>query len=235
MKQNFLKVLRTVLLSAGMLAVIAGCNKDNRNQGGSERIPIPEAIDLGLSVKWASFNIGASKPEELGNLYAWGETQTRDNFEWDNYKYGLYEYGNTTIYKYNTSSSDGMVDNKTVLGPEDDVAHVKLGGNWRMPTDAEFLELIENCSWDALGWCLRARSLKEGYTDKWILFPLGHRSNAYHGIRQHDSYWSSSLKRDNPYMSWTLYLITSNYYSEDNVELDGLGRWNGCPVRAVTQ
>ena len=113
-------------------------------------IPAPatdsRAVDLGLSVKWASCNVGATAPEEYGGYYAWGETEEKNSYFWSNYKY----YNNTynTCTKYIPSSSYGTVDDKTTLEPEDDVATVKWGGNWRMPTLDEIKELINNCTWE---------------------------------------------------------------------------------------
>ena len=104
-----------------------------------------EAIDLGLSVKWASYNVGATAPEEYGGYYAWGETEEKSDYSWRNYKYC--KGTNDTMTKYCTSSSDGTVDNKTTLEAGDDVASVKWGGNWRMPTTEEQQELINNCTW----------------------------------------------------------------------------------------
>ena len=101
------------------------------------------AVDLGLSVKWASCNLGASKPEDSGEYFAWGETEPKNDYNSSTYKWGSYN----TITKYNTDSSYGTVDNKTVLDPEDDVAHVKLGSMWRMPTDDEWTELTTKCKW----------------------------------------------------------------------------------------
>jgi hypothetical protein len=104
-----------------------------------------EAIDLGLSVKWASFNVGATKPEDYGGYYAWGETEEKSNYDWSTYK-----WCNGDVYsmtKYCTSSGYGTVDNKTVLDPENDVAHVKWGGSWRMPTTSEQYELRNSCTW----------------------------------------------------------------------------------------
>lgn len=77
--------------------------------------------------------------------YGWGETETKSNYTWATYRFGHDPAG--PFSKYNTESSYGTVDNKTVLDPEDDVAHVKLGGKWRMPTDAEWTELLEKCRW----------------------------------------------------------------------------------------
>ena len=102
-------------------------------------------VDLGLSVKWASCNVGATQPWEYGGYYAWGETEEKSNYSYNTYKY--YGRNNTGITKYCTNSSDGTVDNKTTLEPTDDVATVKWGGTWRMPTRAEQIELRNNCTW----------------------------------------------------------------------------------------
>ena len=107
--------------------------------------PQYEAVDLALSVKWATFNVGATKPEEYGGYYAWGETEEKENYDWSTYKWCNGSYDTQT--KYCTNSSYGTVDNKTTLDLEDDVAHVKWGGNWRMPTEAELDELLDNCIW----------------------------------------------------------------------------------------
>ena len=106
-----------------------------------------EAVDLGLpsGLKWASCNVGATKPEEYGGYYAWGETEEKSDYDWDTYKYC--NGTSTSMTKYCTSSSYGTVDNKTTLEPTDDVATVKWGGSWRMPTKAEQDELRNNCTW----------------------------------------------------------------------------------------
>ena len=106
-----------------------------------------EAVDLGLpsGLKWATCNVGATKPEEYGGYYAWGETEEKNDYSWSTYKWC--NGSSTTMTKYCTNSSYGTVDNKTVLDPEDDVAHVKWGGSWRMPTLAEQDELRNNCTW----------------------------------------------------------------------------------------
>lgn len=92
-------------------------------------------VDLGLSVKWAETNLGATAPEEAGNYYAWGETEPKTSFSWDNYKFG------SSISKYNTT------DSLLTLQPADDAAREALGGKWRMPTAKEFDELKEKCTW----------------------------------------------------------------------------------------
>ena len=117
-----------------------------------------EYVDLALpsGLKWATCNVGANSPEEYGDYFAWGETQQKDYYDWSTYKYCNVTYDtqinafrSDTLTKYCTSSSYGTVDNKTVLELEDDAAHVNWGGNWRMPTKVEQLELIDtnNCTW----------------------------------------------------------------------------------------
>lgn len=108
-----------------------------------------EYVDLGLSVSWATCNLGADTPEEFGDFYAWGEVETKSVYDWASYKWctGTQDY----ITKYCSSSASGDFDNKSVLEKEDDVASVNNGGNWRMPSKAEFEELIANCTITAIG------------------------------------------------------------------------------------
>ena len=96
-------------------------------------------IDLGLSVKWASCNLGAETPEAYGDYYAWGEVKTKENYKWNGYKY--YEPISKKITKYNTS------DKKTILEASDDAATIILGNEWRIPTTAEMEELVKKCTW----------------------------------------------------------------------------------------
>ena len=123
-----------------------------------------EAVDMGLSVKWATFNVGATAPEEYGDYFAWGETAPKEEYTWANYKYCYGSYNSIT--KYCSSSKFGKVDNKKILEPEDDAATVNWGGNWRMPTKEEMLELGNNCGWSITTLngitCYKATSYKTG-------------------------------------------------------------------------
>lgn len=108
-------------------------------------------VDLGLSVKWADCNLGAKSPEETGDFYAWGETEVAPFNSLVFYKWGeIWERASGEHFlhytKYNVNKDYGVVDGKTRLDPEDDAAHVKLGGKWRMPTREEIIELAENCT-----------------------------------------------------------------------------------------
>lgn len=130
-----------------------------------------EAVDLGLSVKWATFNIGATMPEEYGDYFAWGETVPKNEYSWVNYKHC---YGSaTSLTKYCSSSTFGRVDNKEFLEEEDDAAQAIWGGNWRMPTKEELQELLDNCGWAVVTIngvkCNKATSYVNGNS---IIFPL---------------------------------------------------------------
>ena len=188
----------------------------------------PLAVDLGLSVKWASFNVGASKPEEYGFYYAWGETKPMDDYSWDTYKWGkeLTKYCTDSSYGYN-----GFTDGKTVLDPEDDVAHVKLGGKWRMPTDAEWTELRNNCTWK--GTMINGVIGRQvtGPNGNSIFLPAaGSRSGTglfYKG--SHGYFWSSSLITANPNFA-----SSAAFYS-GTVGRGSSARYIGNSVRPVSE
>lgn len=103
-----------------------------------------EAVDLGLSVKWASCNVGASSPEEFGAYYAWGEQFLicKNKYDWKDYWWC--KGTNRTLNKYCTSEEFGVVDNKLSLELDDDIAHSEWKGNWRLPTVNEVKELKVN-------------------------------------------------------------------------------------------
>ena len=196
--------------------------------------PVPEAIDLGLpsGLKWASFNLGASKPEEYGDYYAWGETDPKNDYSWSTYKWC--KGSSTTMTKYCSNSSygyNGFTDKKTVLDAEDDAAHVNLGGNWRMPTDADWTELRTKCTWT---WTTRNGvngRLVTGSNGNSIFLPAaGYR----YGTNLGDAgtcggYWSSSLDVDRTYRAWSVYFDSGDVYRYND------NRYYGQSVRPVTE
>lgn len=108
-------------------------------QEGNPNASSYEAVDLGLSVKWASCNVGAESPEEYGGYFAWGETETKSSYTSDNsVTYGL---------SISELESRGIIGSDGNLTAAYDAATANWGGDWRMPTLAEMKELINNCSW----------------------------------------------------------------------------------------
>ena len=172
-----------------------------------------EWVDLGLSVKWATCNVGAVNPYDYGSYFAWGETSTKSRYSYDNYKFyegGILDY---RITKYHTknrgtgSTHSGVEDNLVVLEKKDDAASVNWGGNWRMPTKEEFQELIDNCSWS-----VKSIGGKRGYlvTSKRngnsIFFPSAGQMIGDSFIARGDDgmYWSSTVLSSMPEWAWFL-------------------------------
>ncbi len=203
---------------------------------GEYPVEIDISVDLGLSVKWASINVGASYPWEYGDYFAWGETEPKEDYSWSTYKWCKGSF--STMTKYCTNSSYGynrFTDGKTVLDAEDDAAAVNWGGKWRMPTLTECQELLDNCTktWTTLNevYGRKFTSNKSGYTDKWIFLPAaGYRDGTsllnagFYGI-----YWSSSLYTDSPYDAYYVYF--DSYF----VGWGSSSRGDGRSVRPVSE
>ena len=98
-----------------------------------------EYVDLGLSVKWATCNVGATSPEDYGHYFAWGETTTKSDYSRSNCPtYGL---------SISQLQSQGYIDSEGKLTAQYDAATANWGGDWRMPTKEEMRELLNNCTW----------------------------------------------------------------------------------------
>lgn len=180
--------------------------------------PQPEGdyVDLGLpsGIKWATYDLGATKPEERGDFYAWGELEPNKNeFSWETYKHGKVVNGDIKFTKYCTDPAwglDGFVDNKKKLDTEDDVAHVKLGAPWRMPTGDEAQELAQACTWSKEvingNVCFRGKSK---YNGKSIIFKASGRVNIsqLEGDDQGTIIWVSDKLFQTPDQALTLHLF----------------------------
>ena len=185
------------------------------------------AIDLGLSIRWASCNVGATAPEENGNFYAWGDTLTRSSFTWGTYPYS----GNSTntMTKYCTRAANGTVDNRSTLIAFDDAAYINWGETWRMPTWAEWNELITQCTWkdttynDVSVWQVTGPNGNSIYLPK-----VGYKNST--SVTAGCYYWSSTLNtaNSNDQCNRALYINAANRSSA----MYGL-RYVGMPVRAV--
>ena len=184
---------------------------------------IPQYVDLGLSVKWANYNLGASTPTGVGDYYAWGETEPKDSYMPANYQWSM---GSAETYtKYCTVDSmgyNGFTDGLTTLQPQDDAAQMQKGGHWRMPSDAEWEELIKNCTWTQaeqggqIGYIATSKINGNG-----IFIPVaGFRSIGNVVLDYLGAYWSSSLNESKQSCAYGLYI---------NKDEDRVGRYsNSC-------
>lgn len=182
-----------------------------------------EYVDLGLpsGLKWATCNVGASKPEDYGSYYAWGETEEKSTYNWSTYLDSPNRDGNS-FTKYATNK-------KTTLDPDDDVAHVKWGGAWRMPTNVEQYELRGKCTWT---WTTQGNV--KGYkvtgpNGNSIFLPAaGYRSyGVLYGAGSDGYYWSSSLDLNDSSGAFCL------FFNSGSVNWSSRNRGCGFSVRAV--
>lgn len=175
-----------------------------------------EYIDLGLpsGLKWATCNVGASKPEEYGDYYAWGETETKDSYTLDTYKFytettetipahkdvdGLDVPEKTETFRgytkyvyWDFNGYKGFYDHKMTLEPEDDVAHVNWGGDWRMPNIDDINELRDNCSCTLVSLNNVNGYKVTGPNGRWIFFPIANFiKGSYVEYDNHCMYWTS--------------------------------------------
>ncbi|MBR5036959.1 MAG: hypothetical protein IKX69_07245 [Prevotella sp.] len=205
-----------------------GNAKVNGADGNAEARDAVEAVDLGLSVKWANMNVGATKDSGFGSYFAWGETKPKNYYSWDNY---AWSQGNTKfLLKYTNT------DRRAQLVPSDDAARANWGGEWRMPTVDEFDELTnpDNCDWE---WI--TKDGVNGYkvtgkkTGNSIFLPItgfrfydGVQFRAFKGI-----YWTSTLYTDNPNKAWFLEFD----FEKNDVTFGKLSsnRFSGRCIRAV--
>lgn len=199
-----------------------------------------EFVDLGLSVKWATCNIGAEEPEDYGDYFAWGQTEpyysSLSPLVWKEGHEEGYNDGNS----YFDSDRDLPLpfrkyrsDGKTVLELEDDAAHVNWGGEWRMPTRQEFEELLnkKNCTWTWTSVCgiqgYKVESRKKGFKGNYIFLP-GADCFSTHGRGYYYKcglYWSST-PNVGPF-AWIL------SFQSNDLKNESINRRYGCTIRPV--
>ncbi|MBQ9751937.1 MAG: carboxypeptidase-like regulatory domain-containing protein [Paludibacteraceae bacterium] len=187
-----------------------------------------EYVDLGLSVKWATCNVGARSIEHVGLYFAWGEISSKSSFGWNTYKHC--KGSEKSITNYCTSSNYGKLDNKTQLHTFDDAAFANWGGNWRMPTFNEWIELKSKCKWK---WCkqngIKGYKITSNINGNSIFLPaLGHiGKNGFELLGTHGYYWSSSLYSYSPH---TAYIMQ---FSKSDIRVTNYFRCCGLPIRPV--
>ncbi|MCQ2201249.1 MAG: hypothetical protein MJZ27_04090 [Bacteroidales bacterium] len=206
-------------------------------------------VDLGLSVKWATCNLGATKPTDAGWYLAWGETSAKTNYTWGTY---LFDLGGTMTDDYDAGTEKdplkeyvkgGANYSEGIGGTAYDAATAALGTGYRMPTQTEFAELANtsNCTWEwyakdntefngVAGY--KVTSKKEGFTGKFIFLPAaGYRlGEDLYDEGSYGRYWSSTPYSGSAYNAYYLY-----FYSDLVRPYDYDFRYYGFPVRPVSE
>lgn len=178
-------------------------------------------VDLGLSVKWATCNVGANKSEDYGDYYAWGETEIKNMYNWSTY-FDNPNHDGRNFKKYYSSN--------TKIFPEDDVAHVKWSGSWRMPTTEERDELRNKCiwKWSSQNGVKGYRVTSKANGNSIFLPAAGFRNDGVlKNAGSYGYYWCSSIDPVKCYFAETL------YFKSSFVDIYAMSRDLGQPVRPV--
>ncbi|MBP5456839.1 MAG: hypothetical protein J6Y37_10085 [Paludibacteraceae bacterium] len=196
-------------------------------------------LDLPSGNLWATKNVGAEDIEDDGDYYAWGEVETKAKYDLDNLKFSnkAKNFLGMLFSKYVRKQEKDMIglnhfyDNKETLDLEDDVAHTRMGGKWRMPTNFDLKELKDNCDWtwtevnEVRGYKVASKL----DSTKYIFLPAA-------GFRLHAElyvggscgyYWTRSLEKDCSHLAYEL------YFDSQKVEMNVDFREGGYPIRAV--
>lgn len=225
---------------AFLMIIALGCSKqDEPNDGGNNNsgnggnaLNGHEYVDLGLpsGTLWATCNVGAAKPEEYGDYFAWGETEPKNTYHFGTYKHSNHDYNELTKYcNISEYGYYGYTDNLTILESGDDAATAKWGNDWHTPTKDDWEELYQNTisSWviwndinGRLFTSLNGNSLflpASGYRHGESTY-LNNYSNLYNaGVSGY--YWSSSLCLDAPCYAWRFF-FNSDHHSMYSIEGD---------------
>lgn len=229
-----MKILILLVEFLGVVLVTIGSTACSRTHGH-------EYVDLDLPSGnlWATKNVGAKVIEESGDYYAWGEVETKPKYDLENLKFSnkAKNFFGMLFSKYVRKKEKDVIglnhfyDNKESLDLEDDVAHTRMGGKWRMPTNVDLDELREHCLWfwtsvnDVDGYKVTSKV----DSTKFIFLPAS-------GFRLHSDcfvnglcgyYWTRSLEKDCSHLAYEL------YFDANKVEVNVDFREGGYPIRAV--
>lgn len=213
-------------------------SEDQEEQGNQETDPVDnidpfngyEYVDLGLTSGnlWATCNVGADTIGKIGDYFAWGEVASKTDFGWVNYRYGNASNA-ITKYCYDADYGlDGFTDDKMTLSDEDELVKAIWGGVWRMPTPADFQELIDECSWvdDLVAGEVGCRVT--GPNGNSIFLPLGGYINGSElSATSNGYYMSNTLNEELPFG------FDGLWFQIGNEGVSGLDRSHGYTVRPV--
>ena len=235
------------------LFVFTACETDPTTKSGDLNTDVPNTqepeqevyVDLGLSVNWATCNLGATKPEEYGDFFMWGDVDPtlKVYYGWDSYKYCDGTKNSLTKYCYDANyGKDGFVDNKTILDASDDAAAVILGGDWRMPTTAERDELLDEtkCKWEyvKVNGVLGAKitSKVKGYEDRSIFLPAAgwQREALQVAEGEGSTFWCSEVCTQTQYTDAPTNACALTFsYTQKMCGYAWETRFYGCSIRPV--
>lgn len=191
----------------------------------------PHAIDLGLpsGTKWCCMNVGASSPEQYGGYYAWGETSEKSVYDHVTYSY----------YNGQDTNGDGIIDNNfsvvnigsDIAGTSYDVAHVRMGGSWRMPSFAQYQELMNNCTRTFTQQNGVYGILMTGKNGGQLFLPAtgNRRGSDLRNAGSRFYYWSSSLVPSNDQCAYYLFSDSGYWHWGTYVRSIGLSVRAVCP------
>mgnify|MGYP006969164676 CR=1 FL=1 len=206
-------IISKISIISVVVCVFLSCERDGEIVFSPAGVP----VDLGLSVKWASCNVGANSPEDYGDYFAWGEVIPKKRYSAAN-----------NSYKYNPK----------ILPPHADAATVNWGGAWRMPTDVEMVELRNNCTWT---WTTENGVNGYKVTSKTngnsIFLPaagLKAGNDFFDGGGLNGCYWSSSLD-DEEVVEARCLSFSSEYDKRDDCWDNWNDRSYGLSIRPVSE
>ena len=218
-----------ILLFFAAACCVAVYSQSLDYEQGKAPVSSHDYVDLGLpsGTLWATMNIGATAPEEYGDYFAWGEIEPKESYNWTTYKWCNGSWNSMT--KYGVKSSFGVVDNKTVLDPEDDAATMNWGSEWCMPTKEQQDELRNNCTreWTTINGvkgCLLTSNINEATL---FLPAAGYIWNSTVSSGGSSGfYWSRNLKTTGGGSH-------SLFFSSNSMSITDYSRGYGQSVRAV--
>lgn len=223
------------MLAIILMVAMVSCKKDSASDnnggnggGGSDPTNVHEYVDLGLPSGnlWATCNIGATNPQDEGDLFAWGETETKNHYDWDNYKY----CDNNGMIKY--TDEDGLY----LLEASDDAATVNWGGGWQTPSCDDFEELQAHtmCGlvYSTIGTKRMVFLRCIGFNGNYIELPVGFQSEEGYYL----SYWYwSNTRHDNDcaYIYFIPAHIEQGFIFGTTLNQMGTQRYEGNHIRPI--
>lgn len=224
--------MKTIGYPLAMLACLA-FSFNSSAQTVSGQIDGYDYVDLGLGVKWATYNVGGEKPTDFGGYFAWGETETKTSYTWENYKWCNGSFNSLT--RYCTIKKMGKRDKTTELIPNDDAATTNWSPAWRMPSADELQALVDSCKWEWTNNYNKSGVAGSVGTSKingnTIFLPAA-------GFFEGDSVKNVGVRGQyisNKIADYDKFEVFNLWFGNTSIENDFIGRQYGNSIRAVTK